>query len=145
MRLLRVSIWLAGGLAVGGLGYYFFRLGLDKADKAASVAGLFIGIAGLGIAIFNAIAASRSDQGAAPAQSVTSSRVTGEVFQASKVSGSIRINSEPSRKSTFESDIPIPKPEIGQSKRDGQRVQHSDVRGPVRQVNEVGGDVEVDR
>ncbi|MFG2057850.1 hypothetical protein ACGFI9_27895 [Micromonospora sp. NPDC048930] len=144
MRLLRVYVWLAGGLVVGGLGYYFFRLGLDKADKAASVAGLFIGIVGLGISVYNAIAASRSAKDATRKQSVVSSRISGDVFQASNVSGSIKLNSGPSRRGISEGNIPPYGSNNGHLKMDGQTVRDSDVRGPVRQLNEVGGDVEVD-
>ncbi|WP_176308433.1 hypothetical protein [Micromonospora sp. NBS 11-29] len=145
MRLPRLYIWLAAGLAVGGLGYYFFRLGLEKADKAASAAGLFIGIAGLGISVFNAVAASRSDRGATTKQSVTSSRVASGVFQASKVSGSIRITSEPDSEGMFEGYTPPRDSNINPPSLGGQSVHKSDVRGPVIQFDEVGGDIEVDR
>jgi hypothetical protein len=43
------------------MGVYFTVVGLDKADKLASVIGAFIGIAGLSLAIYGTITALRSE------------------------------------------------------------------------------------
>jgi len=48
----RVLIWGGASLAVGalvGLSVYFSRVGLDEADKLASVIGLFVAVVGLAI------------------------------------------------------------------------------------------------
>lgn len=39
-------------MAAGALIWYFVRVGLDDADKLASVIGLFCAVAGLGVAIY---------------------------------------------------------------------------------------------
>ncbi|MEU1397831.1 hypothetical protein ABZ403_17470 [Micromonospora zamorensis] len=142
MRLLRVYVWLAGGLALAGLGYYFLRIGLDRADKAASAAGLFVGIVGLGISVYNAVLTSRSVARTRGAQTVLSSRVDGEVFQARGVAGNIRINSAPTGSSRLAGSIPPSKSSQKDLTVDGQIVRDSDIRGPVRQFDEVGGDIE---
>ncbi|MFI6740533.1 hypothetical protein ACIBI9_47080 [Nonomuraea sp. NPDC050451] len=46
-----VLVWGGAGLGVAalvGLGVYFARVGLDDADKLASVIGVFVAVAGLG-------------------------------------------------------------------------------------------------
>jgi hypothetical protein len=54
-------VWvLAGGVLAIGVGVVFFLIGLDKADKVASSAGLFVGVAGLGVAIYGVVLARRS-------------------------------------------------------------------------------------
>lgn len=50
----RVLVWVGAGLvmaALAGLGVYFAVVGLDKADKWASVIGVFVAISGLVVAI----------------------------------------------------------------------------------------------
>ncbi|MGR6923279.1 hypothetical protein ACU635_54255 [[Actinomadura] parvosata] len=50
----RVLVWGGAGVAVvpsAALIVYFVRVGLDNADKLASVIGLFVAIAGLAVAI----------------------------------------------------------------------------------------------
>ncbi|MFG1874237.1 hypothetical protein ACGFIV_05305 [Sphaerisporangium sp. NPDC049003] len=59
----RVARWVGGALvavAVIGLGVYFTTVGLDKADKLASVIGVFIGLAGLALAIYGLLADRRT-------------------------------------------------------------------------------------
>jgi hypothetical protein len=61
----RVAKWAGGALtaaAAGGLGVYFTAVGLDKADKLASVIGAFIGLAGLALAAYGTITDRRPDQ-----------------------------------------------------------------------------------
>jgi hypothetical protein len=51
----RVLIWAGVVVAVAamaGLGVYFWRVGLDDADKLASVIGVFVALAGLGAAVY---------------------------------------------------------------------------------------------
>ncbi|WP_214103911.1 hypothetical protein [Acrocarpospora catenulata] len=49
-RLLWAIVGLLTGLALAGLAAYFVKVGLDDADKTASVIGAFIGLIGLGLA-----------------------------------------------------------------------------------------------
>ncbi|MEN3539804.1 hypothetical protein AAH991_32170 [Microbispora sp. ZYX-F-249] len=48
-------VWGGGGVAVAALaalGVYLSQVGLDKADKLASVIGLFVALVGLGVAVY---------------------------------------------------------------------------------------------
>jgi hypothetical protein len=61
----RVAKWAGGALtavATAGLGVYFTTVGLDKADKLASVIGAFIGLAGLALTAYGTITDRRPDQ-----------------------------------------------------------------------------------
>lgn len=53
---------LVVGLAGVGLGMFLLKAGLDDADKWASVIGVFIGSAGLGISVYGVVLARRSLQ-----------------------------------------------------------------------------------
>ncbi|MEW1839212.1 hypothetical protein AB0392_14760 [Nonomuraea angiospora] len=60
----RAPIWGGAGVAVvalAGLGTYFALVGLDKADKLASVIGVFVAVAGLGVAVYGLIAGRRGN------------------------------------------------------------------------------------
>ncbi|MFI7134311.1 hypothetical protein ACIBQ1_52195 [Nonomuraea sp. NPDC050153] len=62
----RVLIGAGAVVAVAAttvLGLYFVRVGLDEADKLASVIGAFVGLAGLGVAVYGLIADRRSGGG----------------------------------------------------------------------------------
>ncbi|NUW34815.1 hypothetical protein HTZ77_25780 [Nonomuraea sp. SMC257] len=59
----RVLIWtgsLVALAALAGLGIYLWRVGLDDADKLASVFGLFVALAGLAVALYGLIADRRA-------------------------------------------------------------------------------------
>ncbi|MGI5159544.1 hypothetical protein [Microbispora sp. CA-102843] len=62
--LTRVLTW-AGGIAALGAGsalaVYLSSVGLDKADKLASVIGLFVGLAGLGVGVWGLLLARRQE------------------------------------------------------------------------------------
>ncbi|MFI7691653.1 hypothetical protein ACIBQ6_21475 [Nonomuraea sp. NPDC049655] len=63
----RVPVWGGAGGAVAalaGLGVYFAKVGLDRADKLASVIGVFVALVGLGAAVYGLVAERRS--GACP-------------------------------------------------------------------------------
>jgi hypothetical protein len=51
-------VWvLASGLLLAAVGVVFVLVGLDKADKIASSAGFFVGLAGLGVSVYGVILA----------------------------------------------------------------------------------------
>ncbi|WP_242625398.1 hypothetical protein [Krasilnikovia cinnamomea] len=136
----------AGGVLVAGLGAFLVVEGLDKADKWASVFGLFVGLAGLGLAVAGTVGGRRHAGG----QSVTDSTIGGGVAQVRGVRSNVRIGpgtappaaaaaaASPSAPSASASS-----PSGGDG--DGQSVTRSSTAGPVRQVDDVGGDVELDR
>lgn len=55
---------MAMGLLVVGIGVVFLVLGLDQADKAASVTGALVGLAGLGFSVWTYMRSSRSPKDA---------------------------------------------------------------------------------
>lgn len=58
----RVLVWVGGVVAVAcaaGLLVYFVVVGLDEADKLASVIGAFVGLAGLALAGYGIVVARR--------------------------------------------------------------------------------------
>ncbi|MEV4752593.1 hypothetical protein AB0K21_40090 [Streptosporangium sp. NPDC049248] len=66
----RVLVWAGAGIAVAalaGLGVYLSRVKLDEADKLASVIGLFVAVAGLGVAVYGVVAG-RKDSGGGTAE-----------------------------------------------------------------------------
>ncbi|WP_413103325.1 hypothetical protein [Streptomyces sp. Inha503] len=50
-RVGRIAAWTALGVVVVGLAAYFSVVGLDDADRTASVVGVFVGIASLALAV----------------------------------------------------------------------------------------------
>ena len=83
----RVLAWAGGTVAVAaaaGLGVYFAVAGLDKADKLASVASMYIGLAGLVAAVYGMVRARGDAPGSSSAavegdQSIAGSTVAGGV------------------------------------------------------------------
>ncbi|UBU18089.1 hypothetical protein [Nonomuraea gerenzanensis] len=62
----RVLVWAGAVIAVAalaGLGVYLAGVGLDEADKLASVIGLFVAVAGLGVAAYGLITDRKSSGG----------------------------------------------------------------------------------
>jgi hypothetical protein len=163
----RVLAW-AGGVVVvaaaAALGAYFAVAGLDQAGKVSSVAVMFIGLAGLVVAAYGIVRAHRDVQNpsaAAPegGQSVDDSTIAGGVTQIRKVKGSVRLGTPPPRSAAPEpgspassSAAPRPAPSGASEPASGtpgtgggQSVTGSQAGGEVRQVDDVGGDVDVDR
>jgi hypothetical protein len=163
----RVLAWAGGAVTVAaaaGLGVYFAVAGLDKADKLASVAGAFIGLAGLVASVYGVVQARRDAPGSSSAaveggQSVAGSTVARGVTQVRGITGSVRIGDAPSPSAAAPaapaspvpstsglapSGVPEPVPEAP-GRGGGQSVTDSQVGGDVTQVDGVGGDVDVDR
>jgi hypothetical protein len=159
----RALTW-AGGLvmlaAAAGLGAYFAVAGLDQASKVSSVAVMFIGLAGLVAAAYGIVRAHGDAQntsaGAAGGQRVEGSTTAGGVTQVRGVKGDVRLGTPPPRSPSVKRGSPAgssaapglspsgalePAPGTG----GGQSVAGSQVGGEVRQVDDVDGDVDVDR
>ncbi|MDQ3405414.1 MAG: hypothetical protein M3548_18820 [Actinomycetota bacterium] len=131
---------LAGGLALVGAGVVVFVVvGLDRADKLASVTGVFVGLAGLAVAVYGVMLARRGS--AAAGQVVGSSTVGGGVTQVRGVKGAVRIGPvTPSAPSAPNLPSSAPSASPGDQSVTGTRTS-----GPVRQVDDVGGDVDINR
>ncbi|GAA2637009.1 hypothetical protein GCM10010411_90470 [Actinomadura fulvescens] len=85
-----VRIWVGAGVAVVALialGVYFAVVGLDKADKWGSVIGVFVAVAGLGVAVYGLVSSRRSgdDDGS------ETDRSPGTVSQRAEASGHGRV------------------------------------------------------
>jgi drug/metabolite transporter (DMT)-like permease len=62
------------GAGLIGLGVYFSRIGLDRADKTASVIGALSGLAGLALAAYGIVLARREHRASSAAAAGSSSR-----------------------------------------------------------------------
>ncbi|WP_326643591.1 hypothetical protein OG884_07750 [Streptosporangium sp. NBC_01755] len=65
----RTLIWLGVTVALAALaalGWYFIAVGLDRADKLASVLGAFVGLLGLGLAVFGVVSSPPKDTVSSP-------------------------------------------------------------------------------
>jgi hypothetical protein len=140
-------VMVAGGLLVAGIGVFLAIEGLDKADKWASVFGLFVALAGLGLTVSGGVGARRQAGG----QSVTDSTIGDSVVQVRRVRGNVRIGHgtapavpTPPTSPPSPPSPPSTAPSPGGDEGDGQSVTRSSTAGPVRQVDDVGGDVELD-
>ncbi|WP_280314766.1 hypothetical protein [Nocardia abscessus] len=112
---MRNKLW--GGvllvLGVTGIGlgiWLFLSLGLDEGDKLASVVGMFVGIAALGLSIYGVVLARRgTGGGAAPSTggtSITGSVIGGGVSTISDVAGPVTIR----RRTPPSGAVPPPAP-----------------------------------
>lgn len=136
--------WSGGSVAAAasaGLAWYFAAVGLDKADKLASVTGIIVGLAGLGVAIYGASSSRATDEVARSGQRVEGTTVGGSVTQIRGVGGSVRIGNAPASPHPTRAPGGVA-PASGPG---GQSVVESQVSGDVTQVEGVGGDVDADR
>ncbi|WKU46093.1 hypothetical protein Q3V23_19620 [Streptomyces sp. VNUA116] len=130
----------AAAAAVVGLGVYFAVAGWDAAQRWATVLGLFVGLAGLWVAVAGLRRGRR--EAAAGGQGVVGSSVGGGVTQVHGTCGNVRIRhaGEPGAAS----GTPLP-PGPASSSGSGQTISGSAVGGPVDQVRETGGDVDIEQ
>jgi len=142
----KTRAWVGGvmaGAALVGLAVYLAAVGLDAADKWASVAGLFVAIAGLVVAVTGP----RRERPSGGGQSVENNAVTGAVAQVSGTGGSVRIvrrNPGPAAP-PLPPVTPVPPPPGGApATDDGQRVRDNTIVGPVDQVRDTAGDVDIE-
>src|SRR5262245_31048094 len=103
----RVLAWAGGAVAVAAaavLGGYFAGEGLGKADKVASGAGTFIGLAGLVVSVYGIFQARHDARGSSASamgggQSVTGTSSVGGITQVKAVRGSVRKGGPPTHSS----------------------------------------------
>ncbi|MFE3205843.1 hypothetical protein [Embleya sp. NPDC059237] len=136
--------WVGGmvaGAALVGLAVYLAVVGLDEADKWASVLGLFVALAGLVVSM----AGVRRERSSPGGQSVEGSVTSAGIAQVSDTGGSVRITRRGPGVAGPPPGAPGVPPVGGTPPAgDGQRVRDSAVGGPVDQVRNTGGDVEID-
>ncbi|WP_199739346.1 MULTISPECIES: hypothetical protein [Streptomyces] len=129
----------AAAVAVVGLAVYFSLVGWDAAQRWATVLGLFVGLAGLWIAVAGL---RRGRRDAAGGQGVVGSSVGGGVAMVDGTCGNVRI-----RHTGGPGTAPVTPPAPGPAAPpgNGQTVSGSAVGGPVDQVRETGGDVDIEQ
>lgn len=147
-------IWLAVGIVTAGLGAALLVVGLDDADKYASVVGGGSAVVGLGVSLSALVRRQshrppprESPAEIGPRQTVASSTIGGDVLQIRGTQGNIRIRgvSAPSEAgdSRQEQADPLGIPASGQQ--GTQSVTDSRIAGSATQIGHVGGEVEIQR
>lgn len=144
----RVLTWMGVVITLGGclaLGIYFAVLGLDAADKLASVIGAFAAIAGVLLTVIGMVTTRRS-RSVGGGQAVSATGVSGDVTQVAGVSGGVRIGrtDTPPMSPPVTENLSTAQP-AGAPTSDGQAVTGSSVGGSVTQVQGVEGDVDIDQ
>lgn len=139
---------IIGGVAVASLGLFLAAAGLDDADKWASVLGLFVAVAGVGLSGYGLVV-SRQQRAR---QAVSGSVVGGGVTQVHGVRGDLRLGAAPAAPGPNpfppcppSASVTSPPPVSAQSDNSGQSVSGTWVAGPVHQVDNVGGDADINR
>ncbi|MFE1318350.1 hypothetical protein [Kitasatospora phosalacinea] len=135
----RTQKWIGigtGSAVTVALVCYFAAVGLDEADKLASVLGLLLGIASFVIGWLG------HTREATAGQSVQNASVGGGITQISGTQGSVRIQ----RRGVFSApSSPSPSPTAAGAPENGQAVGGSSVGGHVEQVSDTGGDVHIEQ
>ncbi|MET8042220.1 hypothetical protein ABZU25_15340 [Micromonospora sp. NPDC005215] len=139
----RVGVCLAGGLILLAVGVWGALTHLDAADKVASVVGGVGAVFGLALSVYGVALARRSP--ASGGQSVTGSTVGGGLVQARGVRGNLRIGPAGAPPPGPEEAPPRAQPASTAPRAGGQSVAGSQVAGSVQQVQDVGGDADLDR
>lgn len=141
----RTRIWIGGmmaGLGPTALIAYLIAVGLDEADKVASVVGLFVALAGLAISASGLRHQDR--RGSGSGQAVSESTVGGGVVQITDATGNVRITHHPTPTPT--QAVPPPsRPDPAPAADLAQTVRGSAVSGPVDQLKGIGGDTEIEQ
>ncbi|WP_256106313.1 hypothetical protein [Streptomyces sp. ODS05-4] len=117
-------------LVLAGLGAFLAFQGLDRADKWASVLGLFVGVAGLALAVYGA---------RAPGQSADGATAGGSVNQVRGVAGDVTIGApRPAAPPPPAGSTPPPPAPAG-----GQSARGAWAGGSINQVDGVGGSARI--
>ena len=127
------------GVALVALTGYLVVMGLDKADKLASVLGMFAGLGGLAISAVGLVGERRKR---ADAQSVRGSSAAGSVTQIRDVKGNVRISREGRTDMGVMPVTPSAPQAVPEAK--GQSVHETYVAGDIDQVDGADGDVTIE-
>lgn len=138
-------IFLVLGIALVILGALFAVVGLNDADKYASIVGALAGVAGFGVAVaaLRGRADGQPDPEGAVRQRVSNSRIGGDAVQLSRVSGNFSYR----RTNTQQRSGDTPEPAnstLPDSPEGDQTITGSSIQGTSLQIDQVGGDVDVD-
>lgn len=152
----RALAWVGGTVVVmvaAGIGSYLGMAGLSGASELAAVVAAFVGLGGLGVAVYGVVQAHRDavaadSHGPSGEQSVTNTTAR-SVTQVKGAAGNVRVAGSSSAASPAPTTSPpptVPPPALsGTIPGNGQTVAGSSIGGDVTQVDGVGGDVNIDR
>jgi hypothetical protein len=134
---------VGGVLLVAGVVGFLAVQSLDDADKWASVLSAVVAVVGLAVGVVTSVGGRpRPGRGG---QSVTGSTVGGGVRQVRGVGGSVQIGPAAPAAAASTAGARTPPAATDGDGGDGQSVDRSQVSGSVDQIDQVGGDVELDR
>jgi hypothetical protein len=134
---------LAAGIVLVGVGLFVAATRLDDADRWGSVIGALAALLGLPMTAYGLMLARRQSKASTWGQAVTDSVVGGGVTQVRGVRGNVRIGASPPGPPPILSS-PAVAPSAPCSVGD-QWVHRTWTAGPVRQVDDIGGDADIDR
>ncbi|MEU7141451.1 hypothetical protein ABZ942_18490 [Nocardia sp. NPDC046473] len=131
-RFLGWAIGLAGLIGLGCSIWLFVAVGLDKADKLASVLSFFLAAAGVVAAVYGVVLTRRASAGDIT-QGVSDSAVGGGVLQAGRVRGKVTLRRTGGSPAAAPGAVPAPSTV---NPPQGQSVSHSRIAGPVDQIHD---------
>ncbi|TDB87074.1 hypothetical protein E1264_15775 [Actinomadura sp. KC216] len=144
-------IWLATGAVTMGLGVFLLTVGLDDADKYASMIGALGTITGLGLslsALFqrsSQAGRSEDEPGVATGQQIRKSTIGGDSFQVRGVGGNVRIRRTPTPPPSDDASQPLGGTAPPPDSPGAQSVTDSKITGSSAQIDQVTGDVDIER
>jgi len=139
----RALIASGGVLLVAGVAGFLAMQSLDDADKWASVVSAVVAIIGLAVSVVTSLGGRpRPGRGG---QSVIGSTVSGGVRQVRAVGGGVRIGAGAAPTPSTAGKPTSPAANASDEDGGGQLVDRSQVSGSVDQIDQVGGEVELDR
>jgi hypothetical protein len=119
---------------------YLAMMSLEKAATWANILGLFVGLASLAATVTGILRERRAPSG----QSVHSSAVGGGIAQVSGTGGNVRITHRGPASPPPGPVSPTTPSGTVAPETDGQSVRDTSTTGPVDQVQNTGGDVDIE-
>ncbi|GGX75977.1 hypothetical protein [Streptomyces hiroshimensis] len=140
----RVQMWIGGtiaGVAAAVLAVHLAVAGLEAADKWASVLSLFVGLAGLGVAL----AGLQRNRQENSKQSVEDSGIDGNLSMVSGTGGNVSITRRlrSRRPAGGAPTVPIPPAGAPSAPNSGQTVRKVTTSGDVSMVQDTGENVDI--
>lgn len=139
----RTQAWVGGASFVATavvMAVYLATVTLEKAAMWAGVLGLFVGLASLAATVTGIL----RERSAPSRQSVHGSAVGGGITQVSGAGGSVRITRRGPAVPPPGSVSPTTPSGTVAPEADGQSVRDTSTAGPVDQVQNTGGDVDIE-
>ncbi|MFJ1753903.1 hypothetical protein [Kitasatospora sp. NPDC088134] len=126
----RVLVWVGAGVSAVGLAVFLWAEGLDRANQWAGVLGLFVGLAGLVLAVTGGVGGRGGGR-----QSADGAAAGGSVRLVRNVKGDVVVGRGPAPGPVPEAPQPVP------AAADGQSARGARAGGDVELVDGVDGSV----